>query len=475
MSVHKLAKPGLIASLTLALVLASGCSSAGDGGSSDSGSTTNKASNEKLANTPDVKCDVPKANLDDSKIDTSKVTGGITFMTQNLKKDFSPFFEKVIADFEKANPGTKITWQDKPGGPQFDKLMTADAVQCQMADVINVPAQTVLALSKPNLLMDLDTKAPGIGDKFIKDLWDGSAIGYKGHHTALPWYVVATVTSYNKAVFERNGLDPKDPPKTMTQQFEMGHKIAKANKGDYALYGNANWYLSGQLLSMGAKLMNDDQSKFIFADDPHALEWVTQMASLYKEGAIPKDSLTGEPDANKAYFEGNLAIGTPNPSFLRAVRKNNPKVYAETAVSAPPSTDGAKNALSVQYIGVSVTTKNAPLALKFAEYMTNAENELAWTRDGGAIIFPPAKEALDKIENDPPKFTNDAVFKEAYKFAADSVRNGKLYPSQLYINGSVQKALVDNINKGVRGEVDPKTALKNAQDKMNSLLQRANQ
>lgn len=458
-------KPGLAIGVTLAVLLASGCSSAGNGGSSNS--------NDGAANKPDVKCSIPKENLDNSKIDLSKAKGEITFMTQNLKKDFSPFFEKIIAKFEKENPGTKIIWQDKPGGPQFDKLMTADAVQCQMADVINVPAQTLLSLSKPNLLMDLDTKVPGIGDKFIKDLWDGSAIGYKNHHTGLPWYASATVTTYNKDVFKRNGLDPENPPKTMTERFAMGHKIAEAGKHDYALYGNANWYLAPQLISMGAKLMNDDHTKFVFAKEKPALEWVTQMAELYKDGAIPRDSLTGEPDPNKAYFEGNLAIGTPNPSFLRAVKKNNPAVYKVTGIGPAPHKDGIKVPLSVQYIGVSVSTKNAPLALKFAQYMTNAENELAWTRDGGAIIFPPASEALEEMSKNPPKFATDPTFKKAYKIASQTMKEGKMYPSTLYINGSVQKALVDNINQGVRGDVPPQKALDNAEAAMNKLLKRS--
>lgn len=451
----------------LALGLA-GCSS------SDSGSADSAGGAKGAMPKPRVNCDVPKENLDGKKVDTSKAKGEITFMTQNLKKDFSPFFEKIIAKFEKENPGTKIIWQDKPGGKDFDKLMVADAVQCHMADVVNVPQQTVLTLARPNLLLNLDTKAPGIGDKFVADLWNAAAVGHDKAHVALPWYSSGAITSYNKEVFKRNGLDPEKPPKTMEEVFAMGHKIARAGTKDYAVYGNANWYLPSQLIGMGVKLMNEDNTKFTFAKDPNAIKWVKEMASLYKEGVIPKDSLTGSPDPNKAYFQGNLAIGTPNPSFLRAVRKNNPKVYEVTGVGPYPTNPGIKQSVGAQYIAVSVTTKNTPLAVKFAEFMTNAESEYAWAHDGGAIIFPPAKEALEKIGKNPPEFASDPVFKAAYNVAADGVKSGKFYPSLLYISGNVQKAMVDNINKGVRGEMTPEGSLKAAQDEMNKYLDRAN-
>ena len=49
--------------------------------------------------------------------------------------------------------------------------------------------------------------------------------------------------------------------------------------------------------------------------------------------------------------------------------------------------------------------------MKFAEWITNAENEYAWTHDGGAIIFPAATEALDKLVNNPPEIADDPVFK----------------------------------------------------------------
>lgn len=154
---------------------------------------------------PSVSCDIPEGNLDASAIDTSKLEGEITFMTQGLKGTFDDFFTKLIADFEAENAGTKINWVDQGGSADFDTQMVTQASNCSMADVVNVPSSTILALSKGNLLLDLDTKAPGSGDIFVPTIWDTVKLGHEGTHTAYPWYFGPFVTTYNKAIFEKAG------------------------------------------------------------------------------------------------------------------------------------------------------------------------------------------------------------------------------------------------------------------------------
>ena len=67
--------------------------------------------------------------------------------------------------------------------------------------------------------------------------------------------------------------------------------------------------------------------------------------------------------------------------------------------------------------------------MKFAEWITNAENEYAWTYDGGAIIFPAATDALDKLVANPPEIADDPVFKAAYEEAARPPRTPRPTPT----------------------------------------------
>ncbi|OKL49065.1 ABC transporter substrate-binding protein [Boudabousia liubingyangii] len=411
---------------------------------------------------------------DEKPVDISKAQGEITWMTQSLQKDFGDFFRERIAKFEKENPGTKINWVDESGGPEFDQKMMQQAVNGKMADVINVPSPTILALTKADQLLDLDKALPESGKRFIPDIWKSVGMGKDGAHTAFPWYFSPFVTTYNKQVFRAAGLDENTPPKTMDEMFEFSHKIAKT--GEYnALWGNANWYLISQWHGMGVKIMNDEGTEFTFAKDPNALKWMNEMISLYKDGGIPKDSLTGELDPGKEYLNGRLAFGTPNPGFIRNIKKNNPEVYKQTGVGSYPINPGLKYEFSGQFIAVNAKTKNKALALKWADYITSAEEELAWTRDGGAVIFPGATEALDNLIKNPPEaVAKDPVFKQTYEVAAKEAKNSEAFKASFYVTGQVKNALVENVNKGIRGEVSAEQALENAQKEMNELLSALN-
>ena len=163
---------GVVALAMFSTLGLAACNSGGSGDSTNAGGGSASGSIPE----PDVSCDVPAGNIDNSAIDTSKVEGEITFQTQGLQNDFGDFFKAKIKEFEDANPGVTINWTDQGGGAEFDQTITAQASNCKMADVVNVPSSTILALSKSNLLMDYDVKAPGIGDKFVKSIWDSTAL-----------------------------------------------------------------------------------------------------------------------------------------------------------------------------------------------------------------------------------------------------------------------------------------------------------
>ena len=191
-----------------ALVLA-GCTGAQSGSSESSASSTDGSQSATSIPKPNVSCDVPEQNLDGNALDTSKLEGEITFMTQGLNGPFDDFINGKIKEFEDAHPGTKINWTDSAGGEgDFDTMMVTQAGNCSMADVINVPSSTILALSKANLLLNYDVKAPGSGDHFVPGVWDVVKFGAGDSHTAYPWYFGPFVVTYNKAVFEKAGLDP---------------------------------------------------------------------------------------------------------------------------------------------------------------------------------------------------------------------------------------------------------------------------
>lgn len=449
----------------LAVAVAGTLSLAGCGGAKTEAETTGGIPQ------PKVSCDVPESNFDDKAVDTSKADGEITWMTQGLQADFKDYFDGVIATFEKENPGTKVNWIDQGGAEDFDNLIATQAQGCQMADVINVPSSTIMALSAKDFLMDLDVKAPNLGSNTLPNLFDSTKIGNEDHHTAVPWYMGPPVTLYNTEVLERNGLDPKTPPATVEDLFTMGKKVAEAGNDDYMVWGNPDWQIAIQWTAMGVKIMNDDASEFVFADDQKALEWLTGMAELNELGVIPPDSFTGESDPGKEYNKGKLIIGTPNPGFVRNIQKNNAEVYAVTDAAPYPVSEDGYVPVEPQYIAVSATTGNAPLAVKFAEFLTSDEMLFDWARNGGAVTMTTSQGALDKLLADPPAYaTEDPVRGELFEIMVETTQNAKVNPASMYLTGKVKQTLTQAVVDATQGKIAPADALQKAQNEMNKLL-----
>ncbi|MCI7551173.1 MAG: extracellular solute-binding protein [Actinomycetaceae bacterium] len=453
----------LTAAVVTSTLALAGCS---NGTSSSSGATEGAAIPQ-----PKVSCDIPAENFNADPVDTGKVSGEITWMTQGLQADFKDYFEGAITKFEEQNPGTTVNWIDQGGAEDFDNLIATQAQGCQMADVINVPSSTIMALSARDFLMDLDVKAPELGANTLPDLFDSTKLGNEEHHTAVPWYMGPPVTLYNTDVLERNGLDPATPPATVEDLFSMGKKVAEAGNGDYMVWGNPDWQIAIQWTAMGVKIMDDEATEFVFADDNKALEWLTGMAELNELGVIPPDSFTGESDPGKEYNKGKLVIGTPNPGFVRNIQKNNAEVYAKTEAAPYPVSEGGYVPVEPQYIAVSSTTGNAPLAVKFAEFITSDDMLFDWARNGGAVTMTTSQGALDELLANPPEYANeDPVRGKLFEIMVETTENAKVNPASMYLTGKVKQTLTQAVVDATQGKIAPADALQQAQDQMNELV-----
>lgn len=450
---------GSLACLVVLTLTAAGCGLSG-GGSGDGDATAGG-------------CKVDKGNVGSGKL-TGDVKGTITFQTTNLKKDFGDFFDGVIADFEKAHAGAKVKWIDDPGDNTFTSRTVADAQACTLADVINVNAPTATALTKAGYLLDVGTKDPDASKPFVSSFWksatfknaDGKAI-----HTTLPWYTGGVVLTYNKDLLAKAGIDPAKPPTSIFGLFADYEKVAEAGDGKfYATMANPVWRIPADFDQMGIKVLSSDGKSAVFGDDPRTTQWVEWMAKLYKAGAMPKDSLSSSNDPSTLYSQGKVAYGSTNPSFVRFVKQNSPSVYDRTAVGQQPyDALGVASAGAPQYISVAATSKNAPTALSFAEFLTNAENQTAWCKDPAVVIFPTTTESL----SDPffQNVTGSDPFSQARKLVADQLKTAST--NQTNLSPAVQNAIVAQVQLAMQGKKSAADAVKDAQEKANELLKQA--
>ncbi|MEU9877392.1 extracellular solute-binding protein [Streptomyces phaeochromogenes] len=448
---------GSLAWLVVLTLTAAGCGLSG--GSDDGGATAGG-------------CKVDEGNVGSGKL-TGDVKGKITFQTTNLKKDFGGFFNGVIKDFEKANPGASVKWIDDPGDSTFTQRTVADAQGCTMPDVINIDAPTATALTKAGYLLNVGVKDPDAAKPFVPAFWKSSTYkdaSGKAAHTVLPWYTGGVLLTYNTDMLKKAGIDPAKPPKTMFGLFADYEKIAKSAKGKYfATMANPIWRIPADWDQMDIRTLSADGKSAVFADDPRTAQWVAWMAKLYKEGAMPKDSLSSSNDPSTPYSQGQVAYGSTNPSFVRFVKQNSPSVYAKTGVGQQPFDALGHTTAAPQYISVAATSPHAPTALAFAKFLTNAENQTAWCKDPNVVIFPTTTTSLD----DPffQNATGSDPFSQARKLVAEQLKTTTAY--QTNVSPAVQKAIVSQVQLAMQGKKSPEQAVKDAQEKANDLLKQA--
>lgn len=444
----------------LAIALA-GCGVGGGGSSAGSSAAAAKAG----------RCDIA-ANVSSADPLKGAPSGEITFQTTALKQDFSPYFESVIAGFEKKYPGTTVKWQDDPGDATFTQRLVTDAQACTLPDVVNLNQTTAYALYRENFLMDLDTKAPTAGDLFIPSLWDSLTFPGTKDHYVMPWYWGLTgLQTYNADLMTKAGLDPAAPPKTVAEQFDAAEQIAAKSGGKfYAFSANPSWRLPSDWQLMKVKIVNDDESAFTFASDPKAVNWVTRMADLYKKGALPKDTISSGDDPTALYSQGRMVWGSTNASSLRYVQDDAPQVYAVTRVGslldefASAMEDG-------QLISVPSTSKNPVTALAFANYLLSPEIQEQFISDPRIQNFPSTASSLtmDKLT----KITGTDALAKANLLAVGLAKDAK----NVFIynwSDAVNTAVIAQVQLAMVGKKTPQQALDDAQAKANDILKQAN-
>ncbi|MER6133086.1 extracellular solute-binding protein [Streptomyces sp. NPDC001815] len=448
----------LTGSLACAVVLTLTAAGCGLSGGSDDGDATAGG------------CKVDQGNVGSGKLG-GDVKGKITFQTTNLKKDFGTYFNGVIKAFEKAHPGTSVKWIDDPGDSTFTQRLVADAQGCTLPDVVNINVNTAIALTKNGYLLDLDKKAPDAGKPFTDAMWKSSTYAdAKGTkvHSVLPWYSGGIVQTFNTDLLKKAGLDPAKPATTMFGLFADAEKIAKASDGDYyAFLANPSLRIPADWQQMGVEVLSADGKSFTFADDPRTVQWVNWMKKLYQAGAMPRDSISSNQDPSSVYGQGKLVYGQTNPNYLRFIEQNNPTVYKKTGVARYPLDDLGHTVGAPQYVGVASTSKNAPTALAFAQFLTNARNQLAWAKDPNVVIFPSTTESLkdpffQKVEGDDP-------FAEARKIVAGDRQTSTA--DEIALTPGELNAIAAQVQLAMQGKKSAQDALDEAQSKADELIE----
>jgi putative chitobiose transport system substrate-binding protein len=397
-----------------------------------------------------------------SKPSESAVSGSkeVEFWTMQLQPQFTDYFNTLIAQFETENPGIKVRWVDVPWADMQSKILTATSAGTA-PDVVNLNPDFAAQLAGRNAWMTLDDRLPA-ADKaqYLPKIWQAGTLDSKAF--GIPWYLTTSVTIYNQDLLKKAGVSA--PPKTYSELAQVAKQV-KEKTGKYAFFMTFVPEDSAEALQsfvqMGASLL-DAQGKAAF-NTPAGKAVFQYWSDLYQQGFLPKEVLTqGHRRAIELYQAGETAILTSGPQFLKTIATNAPAI-AQVSASAPQiSGDTGKKNVAVMNLVIPRNTDQPDASLKFALFVTNNANQLAFAK--AANVLPSTTAALKDNY-----FTSatDAALDQARMISAKQMQDAEvLLPANKDIK-ELQKVVYDNLQAAMLGEKTVDQAVQDAAQEWN--------
>lgn len=400
-----------------------------------------------------------------SSSQSSSGAGNLEFWTMQLQPQFTPYFNELIKTFQKDNPGAKVNWVDIPWEAMESKILTAVSANTA-PDVVNLNPTFASQLAAKNAWLNLNEKVPAtVKDQYLPRIWQANSLN--GVSFGVPWYLTTRVTIYNQALLKQAGL--QKPPATFAELAQVA-KTLKEKTGKYAFFvtfsANDSAEVLESMVQMGVRLV-DAEGKAAF-NTPEGKAAFQYWVDLYQQGLLPPEVLTqGHRHAVELYQSGAIALLGSGAEFLNSIATNAPEI-AKVSAAAPQITGktGKKN-VAVMNLTIPRTTKDEATALKFALFVTNTQNQLAFAK--AANVLPSTTEAVAQYIQAIAKEKNTSSVQQARQVSAAQLKDAEvLIPPMKNLN-QLQKAIYENLGAAMLKQKTVDQALQEAAETWNKL------
>nr|WP_241222856.1 extracellular solute-binding protein [Bifidobacterium samirii] len=346
--------------------------------------------------------------------------------------------------------------------------MSTQAASNELPDVVDGGSSILYGLAKAGALLNLSTEAPDAEADYYEGAWKNSILtgnGIEEGAYSLPWYVNDGPVYWNTELMQQCGLDPENVPTTWDEYFAAGKTIAE--KCDDVYLGTTMGSNTEDFVTAGVTIMNDDHSEYSF-NDAAAVKQLQGFIDLYTEGAIPPEALDSSWSQQSDLFQrGNLVSMNGSAYSAAGFKQNSPDLYDKLTVGPRISNDGKSASVSYDSLGISSQSKYPDVAIDFARFVTNKENQVEFAKQ--ASVFPSAQGGLD---DEYYQDIDDSTLEgKALKVTLDQVKNGTSSRPAEFTDANGYKNLQQQIALAMQGKQTAQEALDKAVQFANEKLQ----
>ncbi len=378
----------------------------------------------------------------------SSSTPQLEFWTMQLQPKFNDYFKDAIAKFEVANPGIKVHWVDVPWGAMQGKIQAAMGAKTA-PDVVNLNPDFAIQLAAKNAWLDLDPiLTKGENKEYIPSIWQAGTLDGKAF--SFPWYLTTNVTIYNQELLTKAGVVK---PPTTYQELAQAAKQIKEKTGKYAFFTtfvpeDTNDVLES-LVQMGVKLV-DKQGKAAF-NTPAGRAAFQYWVDLYKQGLLPKEALTqGHQQGIQLYQAGETAMLSAGAPFIDTIAKNAPQIAKVSAVAPQISGQTGKKGVAVMNLVIPRSTKMSEAAVKFALFVTNANNQVAFAQASDTL--PSNIKAVAEYKTKLASSNDKSALAQGKSIGAEQLSQSEILIPPLKNLNLLKKSIYENLQAAMLGE-----------------------
>src|SRR6266511_1768695 len=150
---------------------------------------------------------------------------------------------------------------------------------------------------------------------------------------------------YNKTLFQKAGLDPKNPPKTWSEVREAAKKISALGNGisgysDYSAGNTGGWHFTAELYSHGGQMVSADGKKASFNNDMGKKVLQNLKDMRYTDNSMGDKQLLGWPDLLTNAGAGKVGMFVGAQDATTAIVTQFQGKYQDWAMGPLPGADG---------------------------------------------------------------------------------------------------------------------------------------
>ncbi|MEV0618222.1 sugar ABC transporter substrate-binding protein [Nonomuraea sp. NPDC050404] len=337
----------------------------------------------------------------------------ITLWQQKFTDQEDAWYRKAVAAFNKAQNKVRLKHVIVPAD-SWDQKMKAAQAAGKAPDVYTVNYSKVPGFARTGVIQPLDPLIPA-------GKWTGlqepvlASVQHKGRKYGYPMLVEpSAVLFYRKDLFTQAGLDPARPPASWQELIDYGRKLTTKDVAGVVTAANQidmAWSTWGLQWNAAGHLPITDDWSAPRATDPKYRQLLQAYQTLYQEGIMPKQPLAPYADANPL-GQGRTAMMVCGSWAAGVLLQDYPQQVGNIGVAALPSFDGDRTKPTATLGGwtlvVDAKSGNAQASADFVSWLLAGDTTLLVEFFKNTMLskYSPRQAVTEALAKDPAATEN---------------------------------------------------------------------